>query len=143
MDMQIFTDYLNAWNRHDVEAILGFLTEDCTYTDVALNESHQGKAAIREFIAHMETDFSSDYAFEPSYAVGSDMGYALEWIMRGTHDRGNAQLPATGKPYAIRGVSVGELRDGKVVRNTDYWSLAEFLGQIGVMPAPTAAASPA
>jgi steroid delta-isomerase-like uncharacterized protein len=143
MDSDVSTAYLNAWNDHDVEAILGFLTDDCTYADVALNESHQGKAAIRDFIAHMATEFSSDYAFEPGLAVVSATGYALEWVMRGTHDGSSARLPATGKPYAIRGVSVGELRDGKVARNTDYWSLAEFLGQVGLMPVPTATASTA
>lgn len=141
MDLDFFTRYLDAWNRHGVDELLGFLTDDCTYADIALNESHQGKDDIRQFFAHMATDFSSDYAFEPGLVVATDSGYALEWVMRGTHDRTSAQLPATGKPYAIRGVSVGELRNGKIARNTDYWSLAEFLGQVGMMPLPAAAAS--
>ena len=76
-----------------------------------------------------------------SSSVASETGYALEWVMQGTHDRASAQIPATGKPFAIRGVSVGELRDGKIARNTDYWSLAEFLMQVGLMPAPAGAAA--
>jgi steroid delta-isomerase-like uncharacterized protein len=131
--------YLGAWNRHAVEDILGFMTTDCTYTDVALNESHHGTDEIRTFLQHMESNFSSDYSFEPGLEVLTGSTYAVEWIMRGTHDRGGPQLPATGKPYAVRGVSVGELRDGKIARNTDYWSLAEFLTQIGMFPTPAAA----
>jgi steroid delta-isomerase-like uncharacterized protein len=110
--------------------------------DVALDQSHTGKEAMREFFAGLERDFSSDYRFDPGYAVVTDSGYALEWVMRGTHDRSGPMLPATGKSLAIRGVSVGEMRDGKIVRNTDYWNMTEFLTQVGVMP-PAAAATPA
>jgi steroid delta-isomerase-like uncharacterized protein len=141
MDSEFATRYLKAWNDHDVEAILGFFADDCSYSDVALNESHQGKADVRAFISHMATEFSSDYGFEPGSQVVTDTGYAVEWVMRGTHDGNSAQVQATGKPYAIHGVSVGDIRDGKIARNTDYWSLAEFLGQVGLMPTPGAAAA--
>jgi steroid delta-isomerase-like uncharacterized protein len=136
MDADWGSRYLSAWNRHSVEDILGYMTPDCSYTDVALNESHVGTDDIRHFLLHMEANFSSDYSFEVGPGVATDSGYAQEWVMHGTHDRASPQLPATGKPYSVRGVSVGEFRDGKIARNTDYWSLAEFLSQIGMFPTP-------
>lgn len=39
--------YLDAWNRHAVDELLDYFEESATYTDVALNESHTGKAAMR------------------------------------------------------------------------------------------------
>ena len=136
MDSDFFLRYLDAWNRHAIDEVLGFLTDDCTYGDVALNEFHTGKQAIRDFFTHMGEQFSSDYRFEPGFTVVTEHGYALEWAMQGTHDRSSPQLAATRKPYAIRGASVGELRDGKIARNTDYWSLGELLVQVGLMPEP-------
>ena len=44
-------------------------------------------------------------------------------------------VPATGKAFAIRGVSIGVREDGLVLQNHDYWNLAGFLMQVGLMPA--------
>ena len=134
MNREFYTRYFDAWNRHAADEIVGFLTHDCTYIDVALGESHTGPSEIRDFVAHVEQAFSSDYQFDSGFGVLSETGYALEWVLRGTHDRSSDQLAATGKPFAIRGVSVGEIRDDKIARNTDYWSLAELLMQVGLMP---------
>jgi ketosteroid isomerase-like protein len=54
--------------------------------------------------------------------------------MRGTHDGQTGPVPATGKSYEIHGVSVGTLQGGKIESNRDYWSLAEFLVQVGILP---------
>jgi steroid delta-isomerase-like uncharacterized protein len=110
-----------------------------TYSDVALGVSHTGRADIAAWINTMVPELSSDYRFESVFSLVTDTGYVLEWVMKGTHDGSSPQLPASGKPFAIHGVSVGELEDGKIKRNTDYWNMAEFLVQIGAMPAPVAA----
>ena len=61
--------------------------------------------------------------------------YAAEWEMAGTNTGAAAGLPATNKPYRIRGVSVGRLDgDGKIVQNRDYWNMADYLTQVGILP---------
>ena len=44
--------------------------------------------------------------------------------------------PATCRPFRIRGAGVGRMRDGRIVELTEYWNLAAFLGQVGVLPPP-------
>ena len=56
--------------------------------------------------------------------------------MSGVHTGDAPGLPATGKPFKISGGGFGEVREGKIVRTTQYWNMAEFLIQVGVMPAP-------
>lgn len=136
--MAWYDDYLRSWDSHDGEHIASFMTEDVTYTDVALGETHTGRNDVAAWINRMVETFSTDYYLEPVHSLATDRGYALEWVLKGTNDR-PAQFPATDKPFAIRGVSVGELEGGKIKRNTDYWSLAEFLMQVGLMPAPAGA----
>jgi hypothetical protein len=43
-------------------------------------------------------------------------------------------LPATGRKFAVRGVSVGRLEGGKIKENTDYWNMVELLSQLGMLP---------
>lgn len=136
--MDWLDDYYAAWNSHDGERVASFMTPDATYADVALGESHTGQADIAAWINTMVDEFSTDYSFESVFVIANDSAYALEWVMRGTNDRGKA-FPATGKPFVVHGASVGELEGGKIKRNTDYWSLAEFLMQVGLMPAPAGA----
>jgi steroid delta-isomerase-like uncharacterized protein len=133
--MAWYDDYGDAWNRHDADGIVAFMTEDAVYEDIALNAHSEGHEEIKAFIRGMSERISSDSAFEfPEPIVVTDQAYTLEWSMRGTHDQSNEQLPASGKPFEIHGVSVGKLLDGRITWNRDYWSMGEFLSQIGLLP---------
>lgn len=132
--MAWYDDYLAAWNSHDGERIVSFMTPDATYTDVALGQTHTGRADIAAWISSMPQEVSGDYRFEKGQVVATDSGYAFEWVMAGTHTGSMPQMPASGKPFTIYGISIGELEGGKIKRNTDYWNMVEFLTQIGMMP---------
>ncbi len=60
---------------------------------------------------------------------------AAEWVMSGTHTGKSPELPPTGKKFSLIGSSIMQIRDGKISRQTDYWSMMSFLQQVGVMPA--------
>ena len=130
--------YLDAWNAHDSAAVTSFMADDAVYQDFALGERFEGVVAVRAFIDAMATTFSSDYRFESGTVVGDGEGYALEWTMVGTNDRADPDrgLPATGRSYRVPGVSVGRVRNGRIVQNRDYWNLADYLQQVGLMPKP-------
>jgi steroid delta-isomerase-like uncharacterized protein len=133
--MPWYHDYGDKWNAHDAAGIVAFMTPDAVYEDLALAARHVGQDEIRAFIAGMATRLSSDYTFDFAEPVAAtDGGYALEWVMTGTHDGPGGRLPPTGKSFAIHGVSVGLLADGKITENRDYWSLGELLVQIGILP---------
>ena len=95
----------------------------------------EGPAEIAGFVRDAELNFSSDFTFTLSSAVGSDEGYFMEWVMAGTHDR-SGTLPATGRPYAIRGVSVGTFEGGRIKANRDYWNALAFMAEVGLLPSP-------
>jgi steroid delta-isomerase-like uncharacterized protein len=134
-------DYIRAWDAHDVDGVLGFMTDNADCTDSSFGETHVGTADIREFVSSLESDFSSDYRYRLGRSVADQDIYAIEWTMTGTNDRADDArgLPATGRPFGISGVSIGSLRDGKIAENTDYWNLAGLLKQVGLITAPEAA----
>ena len=130
-------DYLAAWNSHDGAKVAAYMAEDATYEDLALGQMHEGRAAIETFV-NEANDFSKDYSFVFVSEQADGDSYALEWEMIGTNTGEAGGLPATNKPYRIRGVSVGQLNsDRKIAMNRDYWNMADYLMQVGILPPPT------
>jgi steroid delta-isomerase-like uncharacterized protein len=128
--------YLEAWDSHDGAQVAAFMADDASYEDLALGVVHEGRDAIGAFASDADT-FSSDYRFTPISAQQDGRSYCLEWEMSGTNDGEAGGLPATHKSYRIRGVSVGVLDEqGLIQINRDYWNLADYLTQVGILPPP-------
>jgi steroid delta-isomerase-like uncharacterized protein len=101
---------------------------------VALGRVLHGPLEIASFVEEA-TRSSSDFRFEvvSLFTAGND--YANEWIMLGTNDRDVQGVPATGRPFRVRGASVGKLdTNGRIVQNRDYYNLAELFAQLGIRP---------
>jgi steroid delta-isomerase-like uncharacterized protein len=138
-----FDAYLDALNAHDIPAVLEFMSEDVVYMDMAVGERMEGRAATGEFLDRMATNVSTDYRFDNEQVLLDGEWFALVWTMSGTKDQGDeeAGVPATGRRFEVPGVSIGRLRDGKIVEQRDYWNMAGFLSQVGLMPAAAPATS--
>jgi steroid delta-isomerase-like uncharacterized protein len=127
-------DYFDACNSHDGNRVASFMADDVFYEDLALGQVYEGKAAVAAFVQRSDT-FSKDYKFVSVSEQGSGDSYAFEWEMIGTNTGEAGGLPATNKPYRIRGVSIGTLdSSGKIKHNRDYWNMADYLMQVGILP---------
>lgn len=138
MDTAIFDRYREAWNSHDVDAVVGFFTDDGVYEDATLGRVNRGKAEIRAFVEETFAAFP-DFHVEDAGSLTIDPSgrFANEWTMSGTHD-GDTAIPATHRSFSLRGASAGEFEGDKIKRNSDYWNMMEFLVQVGIMPQPPA-----
>ena len=128
-------DYAAAWNSHDTEKMVSFFTDDSVYEDLGIGKIKRGKEELRAFINGFFATFP-DHNFEVKSSFISGDWYCAEWVWSGTHKGDIPGLPATGKRFSIRGVSVGELKEGKIKRNSDYYNLMDFLKQIGIKLVP-------
>lgn len=130
--------YLDAWNSHDGGRVAAFMTEDVVYDDLASGLVHRGRNAVHGYVTQTAA-FSSDYRFVTVSTQMDGSRYAIEWEMLGTNTGAAGGFPATGKSYRIRGASIGELdADGKITANRDYWNLAAYLIEVGLLQAPPA-----
>ena len=121
------------WQTFNKEAILPFFADDCVYEDVALGIINSGKGEVGKFIEDSLVAFS-DFKVETKSVFSSDNKKLVsEWVISGIHTGDFPGLPATGKSFSVRGVSIIEFQDGKIRRITDYWNLASFLEQVGAM----------
>lgn len=104
--LSAFTD---AWNRHDVDALMRFMTDDCVFMTAGGSEAcgtrHVGRDAVR-------AAFAAAWAMVPDaqwrngqHFVSGDFGVS-QWTFTGT--------AADGSRIETDGVDVFTFRDGKI-----------------------------
>ena len=128
-------DWTDAINRHDSDAAAAFFTPDADLTDVGTGQRAHGRDAIREQHEGFFAMFT-DLAIQKTNVLSDGAWYATEWVMTGVHTGDTPGLPATGRSFRVLGAGIGEVRDGLIAHATEYWNMADFLGQIGALPPP-------
>ena len=122
--------WIAAWNSHDAEKLLPLFTADVFYEDVAFGEANHGSAELRKFAASY-FEAVPDLKIELQRSSIHDGHGTIEWTLSGT-DKG---MYKTGKKFSVRGVSVIEVREGKIFRNLDFYDSATIMRQLGLLPA--------
>ena len=56
----------------------------------------------------------------------------VEWVASGTHQSDYPGLPATGRRFSIPGVTVVVRKNGKIIRESLYYDMAEVHRQLGL-----------
>ena len=103
----------DAFNRHDVDAVMAAMTDDCVFESTAppLGERHVGSRAVRaawdDFFTSTPT---AHFDSEDVIAVGDRC--VVRWRFTWQNDDGS-----TG---TVRGVDVLRVRDGKVAEKFAY-----------------------
>jgi steroid delta-isomerase-like uncharacterized protein len=129
----LLDSWASAWSSNDTAKLLPLFTEDVVYEDVTFGAVNKGSENLRKFAAGAFDSFAN-MTFELKSRIVSADGQrgAMEWIWRGRQTKDFPGLPATNKPFEVRGASVVEFRDGKIDRNSDYWDLATYMRQVGL-----------
>jgi steroid delta-isomerase-like uncharacterized protein len=131
----VLNEYTAAWNSHDTEKVVSFFADDCVYEDIGFSKTSRGKEELRAFINGFFAAFpDTNFELKSSFVFGN--WYCGEWVWNGTHKGDTPGLPATGKRFSVRGVSVGELKEGKIKRNSDYYNKMDLLQQVGIKLVP-------
>ena len=130
---KIFEAYDAAMSAHDVDAFLSLFTDDCIHEDVPMGVVNKGK---QELGAFTKASFAAvpDLKMERKVLFIAGNRAATEWIMSGTQTADIPGIPATNKSFSVRVASIFELEGERIKRQSDYWSLAMLLQQVGLMP---------
>ncbi|MCC6902243.1 MAG: ester cyclase [Polyangiaceae bacterium] len=131
----VIARYNDAWNRHDVEAIVAMHTDDSVFENHTSGGLAVGKDAIRALVSGVFSTFP-DLHFETRRVHVRDDLVVQEWTATATHDRpvmrGGSPLPATGKRLSWKGMDILPMRDGLVARKDVYADSISYLRQLGV-----------
>jgi steroid delta-isomerase-like uncharacterized protein len=112
--------FLDAFNAHDVDAIMSFFVEDCLF-DTPRGPApggHRmvGRQQVRRGIqARFDGIPDIHYSDDRHWTCG-DRGVS-EWTIRGTQ--------ATGESIEVRGCDLFEFTDGKISRKDSFWKIVD------------------
>jgi steroid delta-isomerase-like uncharacterized protein len=133
-------EFMAAFNSHDVDKILFLYTNDCFIEDVATGKTYRGMQEFRKYNHDYFAAFP-DVKLEIKMEIRSGDWAAYEWEMTGTHrgvlpaSKNMPEISPTNKKFSIRGATINQLRNDKVSRETNYYDMASFMMQLGLMPA--------
>jgi steroid delta-isomerase-like uncharacterized protein len=127
--------YADAWNRHDVNAILALHTEDAVFENHTSGGLAAGKAELRKLFESVFTTFP-DLRFATRRAYFGEDVAVVEWTATATHTKpitwGERAFPPSGKTLSWDGVDVLAMHGGLVARKDVYADSISFLRQSGV-----------
>ena len=131
---KVIAAYGEAWNRHDVEAILALHTEDSVFENHTSGGKGVGKAAIRGILEGVFATFP-DLRFEARRTYVRDGVVTQEWTATGTlavpFTRGAVTVQPTGKRISWNGVDVIPFDGQRVARKDVYVDSTGFLRALG------------
>ena len=134
--LQEFIDrYNEAWNAHDVEAIVALHTEDSVFENHTTGDVNVGREAIGQAIAGIFRVFP-DLTFDGRRQYIREDLVVQEWTARGTHlgkmSRAGLDVDPTGKSVEYRGMDVIPIEDGRIARKDVYSDGVTLLRQLGL-----------
>ena len=111
---------LDAFNAHDLEAIMAFFAEDCELLmprgPAPEGRRFVGKSAVREGLASRFAGLPDVHYGDDRHWVAGNLGVST-WLLTGT--------TKTGEKLRVRGVDLLEFCDGKITRKDSYWKIVE------------------
>src|SRR4030043_2458101 len=111
---------LEAFNRHDLDAIMEFFSDDCSFDfprgPEPWGQRFIGKDQVREALAGRFKGIPDVHYGDDRHWVAADMGVS-EWTLTGT--------TTSGVSLKVRGCDLWEFRNGKVIRKDSYWKMVE------------------
>lgn len=138
----IVSAYAAALNAHDADALVALYADDAIVDQAIQNGLVlRGREAIRGWIA-VNLTAVPDLRITTEQVIAQGDQIAWAWNFIGTYTGQFPGYPAgTGQPIALRLVSLLELRDGQIARQTLYYDNDAFVSQTGGTRSERSAAS--
>lgn len=112
---EVLQSFADAWNRHDVDALMSFMTEDCVFEASAgpdvCGTRFSGREAVRAGFAEVWSTFPDAHWGNARHFIQGDRG-VTEWIFTGTR--------ADGTRVEVQGCDLFVFRDGRIALKNSY-----------------------
>jgi steroid delta-isomerase-like uncharacterized protein len=112
---ELLDRFAAAWNRHDLDALMSMMTDDCVFEASAGprvdGERSQGQAAVRAAFAAVFADFPDAHWAGARHFISGTRGVS-EWTFTGTH--------RDGSRVEVNGCDLLTFRDGKIAIKNSY-----------------------
>ena len=115
--------FADAWNRHDLDALMSMMTDDCVFEASAGNAvdgaRHEGQRAVRAAFAAVFDQYPDARWRDARHFVSGDRAVS-EWTFTGTLK--------DGKRVEVHGCDLFTLRDGKIAIKNSFRKNRPLIG---------------
>ena len=126
----LIQSYYAAFNAGDWQAMLDCLGEEVAH-DINQGRRETGKAAFRDFLAHMERCYRE--RLTDIVAMASDDGRraAAEFVVHGEYLSTDEGLPpARGQKYVLPAGAFFDVSNDRIMRVSNYYNLPDWTRQV-------------
>jgi steroid delta-isomerase-like uncharacterized protein len=113
--IKLLNRFADAWNRHDLDALMSMMTDDCVFQASAGphvdGQRSEGKLAVRAAFAAVFETFHDAHWANPRYVIAGDRGVS-EWTFTGTQE--------DGKRVEVAGCDLLTFRDGRIAIKNSF-----------------------
>ena len=118
--IELLKEFLEAFNRHDLDAIMSYFAEDCVFYmprgAKPRGDRYVGKKEVREGLAKRFAGIPDVHYGDDRHWICGNFGVS-EWTLMGTSTSGQA--------IEVRGVDLLEFDKGKITRKDSFWKILE------------------
>jgi ketosteroid isomerase-like protein len=118
--VELLKGFLEAFNRHDLDAIMGYFADDCVlYMPRGARprgDRYAGKKEVRAGLAKRFEGIPDVHYGNDQHWVCGDLGVS-EWTLTGTS--------ASGQRIEVRGVDLLEFAEGRITRKDSFWKILD------------------
>jgi steroid delta-isomerase-like uncharacterized protein len=113
--MELLERFADAWNRHDLDALMSMMTDDCVFEASAgpqvEGQRSEGKEAVRAAYAAVFEAFRDAHWANPRHFIAGSRGVS-EWTFTGTQQ--------DGKRVEVTGCDLFTFRDDRIAIKNSY-----------------------
>ena len=113
--VKLLERFADAWNRHDLDALMSMMTDDCVFEASAGpqvdGQRSEGQQAVRAAYAAVFEAFPDAHWANARHFMAGDRAVS-EWTFTGTH--------IDGRRVEVNGCDLLTLRDGKVAIKNSF-----------------------
>jgi steroid delta-isomerase-like uncharacterized protein len=122
--------HLRHQARGNLHALQHDYAENAIVEDSMYEKPFIGRAAIMER-KNVITSAASDAKITVTNRIVTGNQVTAEWVATGIHSGDLPDLPASGRPFSIHGVTVVVRHEGKIVREALYYDVKQLYHQLG------------
>jgi len=115
VSVEFLEAFADAWNRHDVDDLMSFMTDDCIFEASGGKDTcgarYEGAEAVRKGYARAWNDFPDAQWNNAHHFVRGKQGVS-EWTFTGTNSEGQRS--------EVNGCDIFTFRDGKIHIKNSY-----------------------
>ena len=123
---------MDVWESGKQESLAEFVDSSAVYDDIPNNHRFEGIEGFENYVGHVH-NWASEISITIQETGGSTERAYAEWTMHAKQSKPiEGRIPiATDSTFTLKGLTLVEVENGKIIRAADYIDVLGFILQLG------------